>query len=108
MKYSMYLKHYVSKSPYPYYIIQADEELTKFEVWSRKKTINAWLYTEQEVIAMIEKKYPNAERIEHVDRSRRTQTPKPQYLPKEQHQPMRKYTKEYLVPSNSGVLLCSS
>jgi hypothetical protein len=66
----MYLERYVYKSPYPYYIVQADEWLTKFEVWSNRKTFNAWLYSEQEVIAMIEAKYPGAERIAHVHRSR--------------------------------------
>jgi hypothetical protein len=70
MKYSMYLDAYVYKSPYPYYIVQADEWLTKFEVWSNRKSFNAWLYTEQEVIDMIEEKYPGAERIAHVHRSR--------------------------------------
>jgi hypothetical protein len=67
----MYLKHYVCKSPYPYYIFQADEDLTKFRVWSRRKTLNAWLHSEAEVIAMIEAKYPGAQRIEHMDHSRR-------------------------------------
>jgi hypothetical protein len=73
MKYSMRLKLYVCKSPYPYYIIHADEWLTKFEVWSNIKLFNAWLYTEEEVIAMIEAKYPGAERIERAHRSRPTQ-----------------------------------
>ena len=70
MKYSMRLKQYVCKSPYPYYIIHADEWLTKFEVWSNIKLFNAWLYTEEEVIAMIESKYPGAEKIERAHRSR--------------------------------------
>ena len=65
MKYSMYLKHYVCKSPYPYYIVRADEDLTKFYVWSKTKMFNGWLYSEQEVVAMIEAnsdsvKIPNA------------------------------------------------
>ena len=68
----MRLKQYVCKSPYPYYIIHADEWLTKFEVWSNIKLFNAWLYTEEEVIAMIESKYPGAERIPRVHRSRPT------------------------------------
>ena len=66
----MYLKQYVCKSAYPYYIVQADEWLTKFHVWSKNKCFNAWLYTEQEVITMIEEKYPGAERIAHVHRGR--------------------------------------
>lgn len=70
MKYSMHLKQYVCKSPYPYYIVRADEELTKFHVWSKTKTFNGWLHSELEVIAMIEQKYPGAERIPWIDRSR--------------------------------------
>jgi hypothetical protein len=70
MKYSMHLSTNVGRSPYPYYIIQADEWLTKFHVWSNRKTMNAWLYSEQEVIDMIEEKYPGAERIAHVYRGR--------------------------------------
>jgi hypothetical protein len=42
-------------------------------VWSKNKTFNAWLYSEQEVINMIEEKYPGAERIAHVHRSRHRQ-----------------------------------
>ena len=64
MKYSMHLRQYMCKSPYPYYVIQADEDLTKFHVWSKRKTINAWLYSEQEVLDMIEQSYPGAERSE--------------------------------------------
>jgi hypothetical protein len=81
MKYSMYLKQYVCKSPYPYYIIHADEWLTKFEVWSNRKTINAWLYTEEEVIAMIEAKYPGAQRIPRVHRNRPTKVNTPRRNP---------------------------
>ena len=80
MKYSMYLDAYVYKSPYPYYIVQADEWLTKFEVWSNRKTFNAWLYSEREVIAMIEAKYPGAERIGRIIRARRAHA-SPQDLP---------------------------
>ena len=70
MKYSMHLRQYLCKLPYPYYVIQADEDLTKFHVWSKMKTMNAWLYSEQEVLDMIEEKYPGAERIERPVRSR--------------------------------------
>jgi hypothetical protein len=69
MKYSICLK-YINKSPYPYYVVHADVDLTKFHVWSKRKLLNAWLYTEQEAIAMIEERYPGAERVERVDRSR--------------------------------------
>ena len=69
----MYLKQYACKSPYPYYIVQADEWLTKFEVWSNIKLFNAWLYTEEEVVAMIEAKYPGSHRIERNNCSRQRQ-----------------------------------
>jgi alkylated DNA repair dioxygenase AlkB len=72
MKYSICLK-YINKSPYPYYVVHADVDLTKFHVWSKRKLLNAWLYTEQEAIAMIEERYPGAERVERVDRSRSKQ-----------------------------------
>ena len=83
MKYSMSLNYYVRKSPYPYYIVKADEELNKFYVSSKHKTFNAWLYNEQEVVAMIQEKYPNAERIAHVDRSKKIRTAKMTYKAKE-------------------------
>ena len=85
MKYSLHLKLYVCKSPYPYYIIQADEWLTKFEVWSKRKTINAWLHTEQDVIDMIKAKYPEAERVPWVDRSRKTRKTYPAKVPGAAH-----------------------
>ena len=84
MKYSMYLDAYVYKSPYPYYIVQADEWLTKFEVWSNRKTFNAWLYSEREVIAMIEAKYPGAERIGRIVRARKAPTPARKTYPAKQ------------------------
>ena len=82
MKYSMHLRQYLCKSPYPYYVIQADEDLTKFHVWSKMKTMNAWLYSEQEVLDMIEEKYPGAERIERPVRSRPQVLTRKTYLAK--------------------------
>ena len=70
MKYSMRLKQYVCKSPYPYYIVQSDIELTKFDVWTNTKLFNAWLYSEDEVVAMIEAKYPGSQRVARSHRSR--------------------------------------
>ena len=66
----MRLKQYVCKSPYPYYIVQSDIELTKFDVWTNTKLFNAWLYTEDEVVAMIEAKYPGSQRVKRSHRSR--------------------------------------
>ena len=54
----MYLTYYTCRSQYPYYIMNADIDLTKFEVYSCRKSFNAWLYTEQEVLDMIKENYP--------------------------------------------------
>ena len=70
MKYSMHYKHYTSKSPYPYWVVKADEELTKFHVWSKIKTFNCTLYTEERVLRLIEEKYPESIRVDWVNRSR--------------------------------------
>jgi len=66
MKYTMYLKQYVCKSPYKYWIVEADEDLTHFHVWSRRKSFNSTLYTEEQVLTLIEEKYPDSVRIEKV------------------------------------------
>ena len=66
----MRLKQYVCKSPYPYYVVQSDIELTKFDVWTNTKLFNAWLHTEEEVVAMIEAKYPGSQRIARSHRPR--------------------------------------
>jgi hypothetical protein len=66
MKYCIYLQKYVTKSNYPYYIVEADEDLTHFHVWSKRKTFNATIYTEQKVLDLINEKYPNSTRYEKV------------------------------------------
>ena len=71
MQYSMHYKHYTSKSKYPYWVVKANEDLTKFHVWSKIKTFNCTLYTEERVLQLIEEKYPGAVRIDWVNRSRR-------------------------------------
>lgn len=60
MNYYLYYAEYVTKSPYPYWVLVADTELTKFEVWSKRKTWNATLYTEKQVLGLIDEKYPNS------------------------------------------------
>ena len=71
MKYSICLKQYMCKSPYPYYVVKSDIELTKFEVWGFQKLFNATLYTEQQVLDLIQLKYPDAERIKRNSRPRK-------------------------------------
>ena len=71
MKYSFHYKHYTSKSNYPYWVIIADQDLTKFHVWSKTKSFNCTLYTEEQVHKLIQEKYPGAERIDRVVLNRR-------------------------------------
>ena len=68
MKYSIKKYHYVSKSPYTYYVVQADEPLTKFHVWGYIKAFNTLYYNEQRVLNLINEKYPNSERIERISK----------------------------------------
>ena len=71
MKYSFHYKHYIGKSNYPYWVVIADEDLTKFHVWSKTKSFNCTLYTEDQVHALIQEKYPGALRIDRVVCNRR-------------------------------------
>jgi hypothetical protein len=64
MKYYLYYTEYICKSPYPYWVVVSDEWLTHFEVWSRRKTFNATMYSEQRVLNLIKEKYPEAVRVE--------------------------------------------
>jgi hypothetical protein len=47
-------------SSYQYWIIVADEPLTKFDVFSPRKSFNCALYTKEQVQELIEKNYPDA------------------------------------------------
>ena len=47
-------------SVYQYWIIVADEPLTKFDVFSPRKSFNCALYTEEQVLELIKKNYPDA------------------------------------------------
>ena len=64
----MHYKHYTSKSHYPYWVVKASEDLTKFHVWSKIKTFNCTLYSEERVLNLIEEKYPGAVRVDWVNR----------------------------------------
>jgi hypothetical protein len=74
MKYCIYLQKYVHKSPYSYYVVEADEELTHFHVWSKRKTFNATFNTEQQVLDLINEKYPNSTRYEKVFHPKKIKT----------------------------------
>jgi hypothetical protein len=60
MNYYLFFAEYVSKSPYSYWILVSDESLIKFDIWSKRKSFNSRFYTEDQVLALIEEKYPNS------------------------------------------------
>ena len=68
MKYSIKTCNYVSRSPYTYHVVQADEPLTKFYVWGYIKAFNNLYYDEQRVLNLINEKYPNSERVERISK----------------------------------------
>ena len=70
MKYSIKICNYVSRSSYTYYVVKADEPLTKFHVWGNIKAFNTLYYDEQRVLNLISEKYPEAERIPWITRGK--------------------------------------
>ena len=71
MKYSIETCCYVSKSPYTYIVVRADEALTKFHVWGKVKAFNTLFYDEDKVLNLVKEKYPASERIEKKLKSRK-------------------------------------
>jgi hypothetical protein len=70
MKYSIETCSYVSKSPYTYIVVRADDALTKFHVWGKVKAFNTLFHDEKKVLDLMQEKYPNSERIEKKLKSR--------------------------------------
>ena len=64
MNYYLFFAEYVSKSPYSYWILVSDESLIKFDIWSKRKSFNSRFYTEDQVLKLIDEKYPNSIRKE--------------------------------------------
>ena len=64
MKYSIRTCKYVTKSPYTYILVEANDSLTKFHVWGKTKGFNTLFYDEKKVLDLMQEMYPNAERIE--------------------------------------------
>ena len=62
MMYYLYYAEYVSKANYPYWILVSNEPLTKFNIWSKRKSFNATLFTEAQVLDLIHEKYPDSTR----------------------------------------------
>ena len=71
MKFSIEVCSYVSKSPYTYIVVRADEALTKFGVWGNIKAFNTLFYDEKRVLDLVHEKYPDSERIEKKLKSRK-------------------------------------
>jgi hypothetical protein len=63
MKYYLYLQKPNPHLRYDYWVMVADESLTKFQIWSRRKSFNCNLYTEIQVLEIIRECYPEAIRI---------------------------------------------
>jgi hypothetical protein len=61
MKYYFYKQESHGRfSVYQYFVIVADEPLLKFDVFSPRKSFNCALYTEDQVLDLIQKNYPDA------------------------------------------------
>ena len=71
MKYSIETCCYVSKSPYTYIVVRADDALTKFHVWGKVKAFNTLFHDEKKVLDLMQEKYPNSERIEKKTKPRK-------------------------------------
>ena len=71
MKYSIETCCYVSKSPYTYIVVRADDALTKFHVWGKIKAFNTLYHDEKKVLDLMQEKYPHSERIEKKLKSRK-------------------------------------
>ena len=60
----MFYAEYVSKSNYPYWVLIANEPIIKLGVWSCRKLFNATLFTEAQVLELINTHYPDSIRID--------------------------------------------
>jgi len=63
MKYYLYLQESNPRLRYAYWVMVANEPLIKFHIWSLRKSFNFNLYTEIQVLEMIQECYPEAIRI---------------------------------------------
>jgi len=64
MKYYMFLQDTRGQLKYKYWVMVAKEPLIKFGIWSVRKSFNCTLYTENQVLELVQKTYPEAIRIE--------------------------------------------
>jgi len=63
MEYYMYLQNTRGKLKYNYFVMVAKEPLTKFQIWSCRKSFNSTLYTEEQALECIQQVYPESVRI---------------------------------------------
>ena len=63
MQYYMFLQDTRGQLKYDYWVMVAKEPLIKFNIWSVRKSFNCTLYTEEQVLELIKKTYPEAIRI---------------------------------------------
>ena len=63
MKYYMFLQDTRGQLKYDYWVIVAKIPLIKFDIWSVRKSFNCTLYTEKQVLELVQKTYPDAIRI---------------------------------------------
>ena len=63
MQYYMFLQDTRGQLKYDYWVMVAREPLIKFGIWSCRKSFNCTLYTEEQVLELIKKTYPEAIRI---------------------------------------------
>jgi len=63
MEYYMYKQESNKNLRYPYYVMVAREPLIKFNIWSCRKSFNCTLYTEKQVLELIQKIYPESIQI---------------------------------------------
>ena len=83
MEYYMYRQDSRGQLKYKYFVMVAKEPLTKFQIWSCRKSFNCTLYTEEQALELIQKTYPEAIRIEKPKSKRWKRGIKPHLLESE-------------------------
>jgi hypothetical protein len=63
MEYYLFLQDTRGQLKYDYWVMVAKEPLIKFQIWSCRKSFNSTLYTEEQVLELIQKTYPESIQI---------------------------------------------
>jgi len=64
MEYYMFLQDSRGQLKYKYWVMVAKIPLIKFQIWSCRKSFNCTLYTEKQVLELIQKTYPESIKID--------------------------------------------